>query len=95
MHQPRIAWDAALVLIRAVEAGGATYAECRDQFVRLFGVMIGSEIEATRRRLADRAAPANRVHIEQGLWRVKLEDYLRRRPDLADELLAHIAQRAA
>jgi hypothetical protein len=93
MHQPRIAWDAALALIRAVESGGTAYAQCRDRFVRLFGVTIGSEIEATRRRLASPTAPANRIHIEQGLWRVKLEDYLRSRPELADELIAVVADR--
>jgi hypothetical protein len=93
MHQPRIAWDAALVLIRAVQRGGTEYAERRDQFVRLFGVMIGSEIEATRRRLVSATASANRVHIEQGLWRVKLEDYLRWHPEVADELIAVITDK--
>ena len=44
VHQPRIAWDAALVLIQAAEVGGASYARYRDALVRLFGVMIGSEI---------------------------------------------------
>jgi hypothetical protein len=95
LHQPRIAWDAALVLIRAVEAGGTTYAECRDRFVRVFGVLVGSEIEATRRRLIDPAAPANRAHVEQGLWRVRLEDYLRWHPELADGVLAQIVERKA
>jgi hypothetical protein len=46
-----------------------------------------SALAATRRRvLADERTDI--VHVEAGAWRVRLEDLLRVRPDLAEEVAA-------
>lgn len=60
IHQPRVAWDAALL-----------------------GPEFAAELNLTRVRLGEDPFTAN---VEAGKWRVRLEDVLRARPDLAEPL---------
>lgn len=90
-HQPRVAWDGALALIRAARADDATASWCRDWVAELLGPDGATAFLATRRRVLDPTAAANEVQVQEGLWRVRLEDALRVRSDLAEALLERVA----
>jgi len=89
-HPPRVAWDAALALVDAARADDATAAWCRDWVADLLGVTHASAFLTTRQRLLDAAAAANEVQVQEGLWRVRVQDALAARPDLAEPLLDRI-----
>jgi hypothetical protein len=94
VHQPRVAWDAARALTWAAMADAATYSWCRDWVAALFGPELAAALAATRRQLTDPTTTPSAVQVQQvqqGLWRVRVEDALRRSPDLADELAARIS----
>ena len=91
VHHPRVAWDAALALVRAARADDAVVSWCRDWVAHVLGPIDASAFLATRRRLADPAAALNEVQVQEGLWRVRIEDALRVFPDLAEPLLDRIA----
>jgi len=95
IHQPRIAWEAARSLTAAAQAGDATYRWCRDRVAAVLGAGAASALEATRRRLTDLAVGPNEVHVQRGLWRVRLEDALRNSPGLGNDLADLIADVAA
>ncbi|WBB70627.1 hypothetical protein [Micromonospora sp. WMMD812] len=84
LHQPRVAWDTARVFV------GSVYDE--DLFTWLsaeVGELLGPADRAalgeTRERL--RAATDQLPGLlEAGRWRVRLEDVLRGRPELAEPL---------
>ncbi|MCI4064592.1 hypothetical protein MRQ36_19220 [Micromonospora sp. R77] len=82
IHQPRVAWDAARLVVDAV----------RDEDVfRWFSAAVGDllgptvedALEVTRHRLL---WAEHQASIEAGRWRVRLEDALRDRPEVAGEL---------
>jgi hypothetical protein len=96
LHQPRVAWDAALALIDAARAGDATFAWCRDRVAAILGPDAASVLEATRRRLIDPAATPNEAQVQMGLWRVRLDDAQHRNPSAGKELhdlAAEVARR--
>ncbi|MET7877710.1 hypothetical protein [Micromonospora profundi] len=84
LHQPRVAWEAARVLV------GATRDEdlfdwLSVQVGDLLGPTCQESLERTRDQL--RHDPdGTRASVETGLWRARLEDVLRDRPGLAGEL---------
>jgi hypothetical protein len=80
LHQPRIAWDAALALIGAARADDATFGWCRDWVAAILGSAEGRALEATRRRLIDPIPGPNETQLQLGLWRVRLEDAQRGDP---------------
>ena len=89
IHQPRVAWDGARAFVRA--AAGQDYDGFADEVLGRLGPEIRDELAGTRDRVltASIKAPGDRyvTDVEAGKWRVKLEDLLRARPDLADEVL--------
>ncbi|MBX6750836.1 MAG: hypothetical protein IRY85_14385 [Micromonosporaceae bacterium] len=94
-HPPRVAWDTALALVEAARADDATASWCRDWVADLLGVTQASAFLATRRRLTDAAAAASEVQVQEGLWRVRIQDALAARPDLAEPLLDRVAETRA
>ncbi|WMF04581.1 hypothetical protein [Micromonospora robiginosa] len=91
IHQPRVAWDMARTI------GGAFHDETlfgwlRGELDSLFGPAAGTALAESRDRV-HRAGDA-RLPVETGLWRVRIEDALRQRPELGGELagLASIAR---
>jgi hypothetical protein len=89
IHQPRVAWDGARAFVRA--AAGRQYDGFADEVLGRLGPEIHDELAGTRERVlsASIKAPGDRyaTDVEAGRWRVKLEDLLRTRPDLLDEVL--------
>lgn len=92
IHHPRVAWDAALTLVRAARTDDATVSWCRDWVADLLGTESGAAFLATRHRLQDATAAVNEVQVQEGLWRVRVQDALATRPDLAEPLLARVIQ---
>ncbi|SCG61787.1 hypothetical protein [Micromonospora humi] len=91
IHQPRVAWDTARVI------GGAFHDEelfgwLRDELDGLLGPAAGTALAESRDRV--RQVGDARMPVETGLWRVRLEDALRQRPELGGGLagLASIAR---
>ena len=83
IHHSRVAWDTARLIV------GATDDE--DLFGWLsheIGDLLGPTIEDALRDTRDqvRRGGRDRALVESGLWRVRLEDSLRDRPALAEEL---------
>jgi hypothetical protein len=91
-HPPRVAWDTALTLVKAARADDATATWCRDWIAELLGAERAADFLTTRHRLADAGAAVNEVQVQEGLWRVRIQDALAGRPDLAEPLLDRIAQ---
>lgn len=91
-HPPRVAWDAALAIVGAAQADDATASQCRGWVADLLGAGHAADFLTTRRRLRDAAAAANEVQVQEGLWRVRIQDALAARPDLAEPLLDRIAE---
>ncbi|MFI5834906.1 hypothetical protein ACIA5A_14670 [Micromonospora sp. NPDC051300] len=90
-HQPRVAWDTARMI------GGAFHDETlfdwlRGEFDGLLGPAAGAALAESRDRV--RRAGDARLPVETGLWRVRIEDALRQRPELGGELagLASVAR---
>ncbi|MDG4802569.1 hypothetical protein [Micromonospora sp. WMMD980] len=90
-HQPRVAWDTARTI------GGAfgddeLFGWLRGELVALLGPAAGAALSESRDRV--RQAGEARLPVETGLWRVRLEDALRQRPELGADLagLAPVAR---
>ncbi|MDG4792854.1 hypothetical protein [Micromonospora sp. WMMD1082] len=79
IHHPRVAWDAARTLVGAVPDD--------ERFTRIageLGELLGDEMARSLRETRDRLRVApddGRDLVEAGVWRVRLEDALRGRPD--------------
>ncbi|MFG1608490.1 hypothetical protein [Actinoplanes sp. NPDC049265] len=88
-HQPRVIWNAARAFVVMAEA--PYYQDFAEQVRRRLGPDVHDALSTTRERLLDnqvRTGGDRRVaDIERGAWRVRLEELLRSRPDLADVLL--------
>ncbi|GAA1640496.1 hypothetical protein ACFQY4_23030 [Catellatospora bangladeshensis] len=82
LHQPRIAWDAARMLVTAAEAGGAHFEWFADELAAVLGSAWRQPLEQTRTQLAAAVRPDVRS-VEAGKWRFRLEDALRTRPDVS------------
>jgi hypothetical protein len=93
IHQPRVAWDGARAFVAAslsnwypwlsAEVGRQLGADCRRQ------------LADTRALLLADARP-DAIHVEAGIWRVRLEDLLRHRPELTAglaELIRDVSER--
>ncbi|MBQ1042585.1 MULTISPECIES: hypothetical protein [unclassified Micromonospora] len=88
IHQPRVAWDAARVI------GAAVHDEELFRWLyRVLGDLLGPATWAALDETRDRVRRAGdaRLSIETGVWRARLEDSLRGRPDLAGELAGVVA----
>ncbi|GID93241.1 hypothetical protein ACFQFC_04775 [Amorphoplanes digitatis] len=82
VHQPRVAWDAALAFVRA--AAGPNSADFGARLESRLGAELHDQFVVTRQRLllARGGGDRHTADVEAGRWRVLLEDLLRVRPDL-------------
>ncbi len=84
LHHPRLAWDGARVIVRALETD-RLYGWLNEQLGRLFGPGYQQALSDSFNRLwwTERLdAP----QAEAGLWRARLADALQEHPDLARPL---------
>jgi hypothetical protein len=84
VHNPRLAWDAARMIVRTLESDHP-YAWLHDRLGALLGPAYQQALSDSWTRLwwTERIdAPA----AEAGLWRARLADVLQQRPDLARPL---------
>jgi hypothetical protein len=88
LHHPRVAWDTARVIVEAMP-DEQLFAWIGQELGGLLGAATQDALTETRDRL--RRAGDARVPVETGLWRVRLEDLLRERPELAGEVSAFTA----
>jgi hypothetical protein len=89
IHQPRVAWDGACAFVRVAQT--PHYEAFADQVHHRLGPGTFAQLEDTRERLLDginRSGGDRYVtDVEAGKWRVRLEELLRTRPDLAGAVL--------
>ncbi|GLZ02264.1 hypothetical protein Acsp02_95150 [Actinoplanes sp. NBRC 103695] len=92
LHQPRVVWDAALAFVAMAETphhesfdafAGQVHQRLGSETYEALRVTHGKLLDNVRRTWGDRRA----VDIERGAWRVRMEELLRARPDLTDEVL--------
>jgi hypothetical protein len=88
VHPQRVAWDAARAFVRA--AYSPYFQEFSGRVFQLLGPEIYADLQATRDRLDDwmTRPPADRYmfDVEAGKWRVKLQELVQMRPELAGPL---------
>ncbi|MEV0457727.1 hypothetical protein [Catellatospora methionotrophica] len=84
-HQPRIAFDAARILTGVSLADTGLFAWYCDQLGTLLGPSYRRDLLATRKELTT-SPRLNARDVEGGKWRVRLEDALRTRPEVAEGL---------
>ncbi|MBM0233438.1 hypothetical protein JNW91_17195 [Micromonospora sp. STR1_7] len=83
-HQPRVAWDTARAIVDATR-DEELFGWLSVQLGDLLGPAYQDSLDATRDQL--RHDPDGvRASAEAGLWRTRVEDLLRARPELAGEL---------
>ncbi|MCW3843979.1 hypothetical protein ONA70_28205 [Micromonospora yasonensis] len=88
IHHPRVAWDAARVIVESVH-DEQLFSWVRQELGGLLGSAAQAALTETRDRL--RRDGDARVPVEAGLWRVRLEDLLRDRPELAGQVSSFTA----
>jgi hypothetical protein len=86
IHQPRVAYDAARAI---VAVAGADDVKLLTWFATRVADLLGPAYRRalmdTRYRLIDPVRPETPM-VETGVWRVRLEDFLRTRPELTEDL---------
>jgi hypothetical protein len=94
IHQPRVAWDAARAFVAA--AGHDGFTGFADEVARRLGSAVHSDLAATRERLltarVDESTDEYVALGEVGIWRVKIDDLLRRSPELTEAVRDLTAQ---
>jgi hypothetical protein len=94
IHQPRVAWDGARAFVRA--AGSAHYEGFANRVLRDLGSQLYGDFADTRQRLltayVETGGDRFVADVEAGKWRVRLEDLLRERPELAGPVLELTSQ---
>jgi hypothetical protein len=94
IHQPRVAWDGARAFVHA--AGSAEYDAFAGTVASRLGAELYGELAETRRRIltawAETGGDRHVVDVELGRWRVRLDDLLRRNPELAGAVQLLIRQ---
>jgi hypothetical protein len=89
IHQPRIAWDGALAFVRAARSPHSEAFAARV-LRRLGSEMYGHFADSRQRlltALVETGGDRHAADVEAGKWRVFLEDLLRTRPDLLEEVI--------
>ncbi|GIH79581.1 hypothetical protein [Planobispora longispora] len=86
VHQPRVAWEGARAFVAAADSDA--YWWLTDAVGRSLGAVYQLNLAETRLRLRREDA----VFAETGAWRVRLEDLLRARPELAPLLVRLTAE---
>jgi hypothetical protein len=94
IHQPRVAWDGARAFVRA--AGSAYYEGFANRVLQQLGSRLYGDFADTRQRLltafVETGGDRYAADVEAGKWRVRLEDLLRERPEMAIPVLALIEE---
>ncbi len=86
LHQPRVAFDAARILVNVSGAhDDDLYAWYGDQLAAVLGPSYLRQLRATRDELMF-SPRADTRNVETGKWRVRLEDVLRTRAEVAEGL---------
>ena len=89
IHQPRVAWDGARVFVAATMSAG--YPWLSERVGRQLGAGYQRRLAETRDLLLSDARP-DATHAEARIWRVRLEDLLRHRPELTGDLAALVRE---
>jgi hypothetical protein len=92
IHQPRVAWDGARAFVAATTS--TCYPWLSDQIGRELGVTYQRQLAETQELLMSDIEP-DLTHVEAGVWRVRLEDLLRYRPELTGMLAALVRETSA
>jgi hypothetical protein len=94
IHQPRVAWDGARAFVAA--AGSEGFGPFADLVGKRLDITLYGELAATRERLLtaqiDGITDEHAAHAEVGVWRARLDDLLRRRPELLHTVRDLISQ---
>ena len=89
IHQPRVAWDAALAFVRMTAY--PYYEVFADEVYRRLGPDVDALLEESRHHVFDNLIRTGGdryvTDVEAGKWRVRLEELLRNRPELTGTLL--------
>jgi hypothetical protein len=93
IHQPRLAWDAARAFVTASESE-SHFGWLSEQVRGLLGPAYQEALAGTRHRLM-RPARLDAREVESGTWRVRFEDLLRQRPDVARPLKVLVTETTA
>ena len=91
VHHARVAWDFAQRTVAAADDTDDRFRWFQAELGAILGPDTERELAGTRRRLADEIRPDIKS-VEIGRWRVRIEDALGGRPDLADHLRAIMRQ---
>jgi hypothetical protein len=83
VQHPRLAWDAARIVVSTSESH-AHFVWFSDQVRLLLGPSYQQGLADTRHRLIQPEPHAR--HVETGAWRLRFDELLRARPDLANPL---------
>ena len=88
IHQPRVAWDGARAFVRAAASphAGAFADRLLDQLGGEAHIQFSDTRERLRTAFLATGGDRHAADLESGKWRVRLEELLRTRPDLADEV---------
>ena len=89
IHQPRVAWDAAQMMISSCMSG--QFGWMCDRVEELLGPDYANALWQTLMHL-QHSTRLDIRQVELGTWRVRLEDALRVRPDLAERLHALVIE---
>jgi hypothetical protein len=87
LHQPRVAWDGARVLVNAC-ATGYDFGKLSVRVRELLGPAYEEALWQSQMEVRYSTRP-DAPELEAGKWRVRLEDVLRERPELI-EVLAEV-----
>jgi serine/threonine protein kinase len=87
VHQPRVALDGAQAFVAATTSAG--YPWLSERVGRQLGGGYRQQLAETRELLLGRP---DAYHLEQGIWRVRLEDLMRHRPELTGDLAALVQE---
>jgi hypothetical protein len=94
IHLPRVAWDGARAFVAS--AGSDDFPTFAEQLGNKLGTAFHHELAATRQRLltarVDDTTDEHAAYAEIGNWRMRLDDLLRRSPQLTDAVRELIAQ---
>jgi hypothetical protein len=94
LHHPRLAWDGARVIVRTLESAQQPYGWLAEQLGDLLGPEYRQALFESWHRIWVTERP-DAPQAEAGLWRVRLEDFLRFHPDRAMSLLAFLHEATA
>ncbi|SCG68678.1 hypothetical protein [Micromonospora coxensis] len=83
VHHPRLAWDTARLFVAAAD-DAELFAWLAHQVGEILGPAHEQELRDTGARVSYPAE--DRSPVEAGIWRVRLEDLLRARPEVVEPL---------